>query len=74
MDTFEKIKEIINLENIDVIIKLDSIIQNDLNLDSLDVVEKLLLIEKFFEIEISDNDLVKIETIRDIVSIVDKLK
>jgi acyl carrier protein len=70
MNTLNKIKEIINIENI----RIDSNIKDDLGLDSLDIVDKLLAIEDYYQIEIPDNKLEKIETIKDIVSCVDKLK
>jgi len=73
MTTFKIIEKIIK-ENNDVVVNKTSNIKNDLNLDSLDLVEKLLTIEEYFMIEISDEDLIKLETIEDIVSKVDELK
>ena len=70
MNTFKEIKEILGNEKIE----LDSKIRKDLNLDSLEFVEKLLQIEDYFIIEISDDDLVKIITIKDLIDCIDKLK
>ncbi len=74
MNTFKKIKEILQEENEIKNISINSSIKNDLGLDSLDVVDRLLSIEEYFTIEISDSELEKIETIKDLVSCVDRLK
>ena len=74
MNIFEKVKEIIKEDKKELEIELYSNIKNDLNLDSLDVVDRLLLIEEHFLIEISDDELIKIETIEDLVSCIKKLK
>lgn len=74
MNIFEKVKEIIKEDKKELEIELYSNIKNDLNLDSLDIVDRLLSIEEYFLIEISDDELIKIETIEDLVSCIKKLK
>ncbi len=44
----------------------------DLNADSLDLVELIMSIEEEFEIEISDEDAEKIETVQDALNYLDQ--
>lgn len=67
---FEKIKKLI-AEQLDVEekdIALDSSFQEDLDADSLDVVELIMAIEDEFDIEISDEEAEKISTVKDAVN------
>jgi acyl carrier protein len=50
-------------------VKLDSRFE-DLDVDSLDLVELAQVIEDEYEIEVSDEEMEKIETVRDVVEFV----
>ncbi|SDZ02150.1 acyl carrier protein [Proteiniborus ethanoligenes] len=66
---FDKIKKLI-AEQLDVAeedINLESSFQEDLDADSLDVVELIMAIEDEFDIEISDEEAEKIATVKDAV-------
>ena len=65
---FEKIKEIL-AEQLDADadeMTMDTNIAKDLGADSLDVVELLMSIEDEFEVEIPDEEIENIKTIRDL--------
>ncbi|MEE1049650.1 MAG: acyl carrier protein [Clostridia bacterium] len=67
---FEKVKEII-MDQLDVdedMITMDASFVDDLEADSLDVVELMMAMEEEFDIEISDEDAEGIVTIGDAVS------
>ena len=66
---FEKIQEIIaDKLSIDAEeITLDSSFIDDLNADSLDIVELIMAIEEEFDIEIPDSDAEKVVTVGDVV-------
>lgn len=66
---FEKLKKIIS-EQFDMNannITMDSSFQDDLNADSLDVVELIMAIEDEFDLEVEDESVEKISTVRDVV-------
>ena len=67
---FEKVREIMvdNLGLDPSEISLDSNLQDDLDIDSLDAVELALEIEKALGIKIPDEDLDEMKTVKDIVS------
>lgn len=46
----------------------------EIGIDSLDLVEMITELEEFFSISISDEELLKIKTIQDIITIVDSQK
>ncbi len=65
----EKVKKLIS-EQLDVEeseIELESSFQDDLEADSLDVVELVMAIEDEFEIEIPDEEAEKLQTVKDAV-------
>ena len=69
MDGAEKIKEIL-AEQLDANaddMTMDTKIADDLNADSLDVVELLMSIEDEFEVEIPDEEIENLKTIGDVV-------
>jgi acyl carrier protein len=66
---FEKLRKIIS-EQFDINpnnITMDSSFQDDLNADSLDVVELIMAIEDEFDLEVEDESVEKISTVRDVV-------
>ena len=69
MDIFEKVKEI-TVDQLGVdedIVTLDASFINDLEADSLDIVELMMALEEEFDIEIPDEDAEKISTVADAV-------
>ena len=55
-------------------IKLESRIFEDLNADSLDVVELLMTLEDEFGVVVSDEEATSIKTVADIVKLIDSNK
>lgn len=47
-------------------------LQSDLDLDSLDIMDLLLVLEEEFDMQIPDEELSKIQTINDIVTYIEK--
>ncbi len=74
--TFEKVKETIvatvNCDEEKVV--LEAKLKEDLGLDSLDAVELNMALEEAFDISISDEDLMKFVTVKDIVDFIDSNK
>lgn len=69
MDIFEKVKEI-TVEQLGAdedAVTLDASFINDLEADSLDIVELMMALEEEFDIEIPDEDAEKISTVSDAV-------
>lgn len=52
-------------------ITLESDLVNDLNLDSLDLVDLALSVEQVFGFEFSDEQLQQIKTVKDVVDIIE---
>ncbi|WP_425448960.1 acyl carrier protein [Dethiothermospora halolimnae] len=73
METFEKLKEIIaeQLEVEESEIEINSSFQDDLDADSLDVVELIMAIEDEFDLEIPDEEAEKISTVKDAVDYIE---
>lgn len=72
-DTFEKVKEIV-IDRLDVDedkVKLEASFKDDLEADSLDVVELVMELEDEFDLEIADEDAEKIATVGDAVNYID---
>lgn len=69
-DTLERVKKIIvdRLGVEESVITLESNFKEDLDADSLDVVELVMELEDEFDIEISDEDAEKIATVGDVVN------
>lgn len=66
---FDKLKVMIS-EQLDVEeddITMDTSFQDDLNADSLDLVELIMSIEDEFELEVEDEEVENIQTVRDAV-------
>lgn len=75
MDVFEKVREIIS-EQLDVdidSITLDTSFINDLESDSLDIVELIMALEEEFDIEFPDEDAEKISTVQDAVNYIEDI-
>lgn len=58
----------------DVEITNETHIINDLNADSLDVVELIMAIEEAFDVSIDDSDAEKMETVGDLISHLESLQ
>lgn len=70
---FDKVKEII-VEQLDVDeekVTLEASFRDDLEADSLDVVELVMELEDEFDLEIADEDAEKINTVQDVVDYID---
>ena len=66
---FEKVQQIISEQlgtDVDEV-TLESNIVDDLDADSLDVIEMLMMLEEEFDIEIPDSDTEKLITVGDVV-------
>ncbi len=73
---FEKIREIL-CQQLDVeedAVTMESSIMEDLNADSLDVVDLLMTMEDEFDIEVPDEDVEKMKTVGDLVKYVEAHK
>ncbi|GAE91666.1 acyl carrier protein [Gracilibacillus boraciitolerans JCM 21714] len=69
-DAFEKVKQIV-VDRLDVDedkVTLEASFKDDLEADSLDVVELVMELEDEFDIEIADEDAEKISTVGDAVN------
>ncbi len=74
MSVFETVKKII-VEVKDISgeeIQLDSRFEEDLEADSLDVVEMIMLIEEEYEFEIPEEIAEKLKTVKDVVEYIEK--
>ncbi|MBO5363964.1 MAG: acyl carrier protein [Clostridia bacterium] len=70
MDIFEKVKEI-TVEQLGVdedAVTMEASFINDLEADSLDIVELMMALEEEFDIEIPDEDAEKISVVADAVA------
>ncbi len=69
MDIFETVKSVVaeQLGIDESEITMDSSFNDDLEADSLDIVELMMALEDEFKVEISDDDAGKISTIGDVV-------
>ena len=73
---FEKIREIL-CQQLDIeedAVTMESSIMEDLNADSLDVVDLLMTMEDEFDIEVPDEDVEKMKTAGDLVKYVEANK
>jgi acyl carrier protein len=72
--TFEKVKSIVAEQlSVDAAqVVPEASFQNDLNADSLDVVEMVMALEEEFDIEIPDEDAEAITTVQKAVEYIDK--
>ncbi len=74
-EIFAKVKELI-VEQLDVeedMVTSDTSLTDDLDADSLDIVELMMAIEEEFNIEISDDDTDKISTVGEAVAYISEL-
>ncbi|MCI6988108.1 MAG: acyl carrier protein [Campylobacter sp.] len=75
MAIFEDVRDVV-VEQLSVdpaSVKLESKIVDDLNADSLDVVELIMALEEKFEVEIPDSDAEKLISINDVVTYIENL-
>ena len=68
-EIFEKVKTVIveHLGIDEASVRMDSSFLDDLGADSLDIVEFIMALEEEFGIEIPDEDVEKIVTVKDVV-------
>ena len=73
---FEKVRDIIvrQLDLDPASVTMDSRLIEDLKADSLDVVEMIMDLEQEYNIEIPDDELLKIKTVGDIVRYISSVK
>ena len=64
--------ESLNIDGDDI--KLESLLNEDLGVDSLDAVELSLDLETEFDVEISDEELASLKTVKDIVDLIEAKK
>ena len=71
---FEKVRKILSdqLEIDEESITLDSDLVEDLKADSLAIVELIMDLEQEFDLDIPDEELPKVVTVRDVVSYIEK--
>ena len=75
-DTFERVKEVVasyehNGECV-IIHDMNETLYGDLGLDSLAVVESVMLCEEEFGIDFTDDEITKLVTVGDLVNLIDK--
>lgn len=72
---FEKVREIIcdqfELEEDDV--TLETVIRDDLDADSLDLIDLVMTLEDEFSVEVPDEALEEIKTVEDIVKYIEEI-
>lgn len=76
MNTFDKVKAIV-VEQLGVDeaeVTIDSTFIDDLGADSLDIVELIMAFEEEFNVEIPDDVVEKIKTVKDTVEYIDSAK
>lgn len=74
-DVFERVKQII-VDNLDVDedkVTLEASFKDDLDADSLDVVELVMELEDEFDMEIADEEAEKINTVGDAVNYINSV-
>ena len=57
----------------DAVVKVDSNLKEDLDVQSLEAVELLMALEDKFKIEFGDKDHERVHTVQDIINLVNKL-
>jgi acyl carrier protein len=74
MNLEEKVRKIIadTLSKTEGEIKLESSLTEDLGADSLEIVELAMAMEEEFSIEIPDEDIEKISTVKDIIDYINE--
>lgn len=76
METFEKVTQIIS-QQLGISADFDFTVRTtweELNADSLDLVEIVMALEDEYDIEISDDEIAKMENMGDLVTFIDRLK
>ncbi|WP_077622053.1 acyl carrier protein [Sediminibacillus massiliensis] len=75
-DTFDRVKKIV-VDRLDVEeskVTMEASFKDDLEADSLDVVELVMELEDEFDMEISDEEAEKIETVGDAVNYINSIQ
>ncbi|MBL6278368.1 hypothetical protein JMF97_19600 [Micromonospora fiedleri] len=73
-NTLEKVSEIVleQVPDVEVAIGPNLRISQDLGIDSLTFVDILVKIEKVFDVEFSDNELATVQSVQDILDLVEQ--
>ena len=75
-DTFERVKKVVASYEHNgtcvIIHDVDETLYGDLGLDSLAVVESVMLCEEEFGIEFTDDEITRMNTVGDLVDLIDK--
>lgn len=72
--TFDRIRDII-IDHLDVdadLVTMEANFRDDLNADSLDLVEMIMAFEEEFESEISDEEAQELQSVGDVVTYLEK--
>ena len=70
---FEVIKEVLSEQlGVEADIKLESKLREDLNIDSLLAVQLSVLLENKYDIDITEEELGKLVTIKDVIDLLEK--
>lgn len=75
MDTTAQVLELLTheLRLKDTVVKLESNLKEDLDVQSLEAIELLMALEDKFKIEFAEKDHEHIKTVQDVVNLVNKL-
>ena len=69
---FEEIKDVLSEQlGIEADIKMESNLKEDLKIDSLLAVELTILLENKYDIDIKEEEIAKLETIKDVIDLLE---
>ena len=71
---FEKVRDIIaeqlNIDREDI--ALETSLEDDLHIDSLDLIEYVVIVEHEFDVDIPDEEMPKLKTVQDVVTYIEE--
>lgn len=74
VDDLRELSEQLDVDFSDTSMTAASSLENDLGMDSLNLIDFLVFLEKKYSVKISDEKLTDVETISDIVSVLNELR